>query len=89
MNEDPAMTATIPTERRELAGRTSDGITISLYWTKATNRVTIELVDVRRDERLEFDVPGAHALHAFQHPYAYVDAPAPDAGFASPTAVRP
>ena len=65
------MTATAFTERRELAHRTSDGIEITLFWSKATNRVTIAVLDSRSDEGLEFDVDGSAALDAFTHPYAY------------------
>lgn len=65
------MTATAFTERRELAHRTSDGIEVSLFWTKATNRVTIAVLDSRSDETLEFCVNGRDALDAFNHPYAY------------------
>ena len=65
------MTATAFTERRELAHRTSDGIEVTLFWSKATNRVTIAVLDSRSDEGLEFDVDGSAALDAFTHPYAY------------------
>ena len=65
------MTAATHTERRELAHRTSDGIDVTLFWTEATNRVTIVVVDSHIDESLEFDVNGRDALKAFRHPYAY------------------
>ena len=66
------MTATItPTERRELANRTSDGIEVTLFWTQATDRVTVVVWDSHIDETLEFDVAGCDALDAFNHPYAY------------------
>jgi hypothetical protein len=65
------MTATAFTERRELAHRTSDGIDVALFWSKATNRVTLAVVDSHTDERLEFEVDGTDALDAFHHPYAY------------------
>jgi hypothetical protein len=65
-----AMT-TFATQRRELAHRSTDGIEVSLFWTKLDNRVTIELVDTRIDERLEFEVAREKALDAFRHPYAY------------------
>ena len=64
------MTARNPNDRRELAHRANDGIEVSLYW-RPGNRVTVEIVDVRRDERLEFEVGRADALDAFYHPYAY------------------
>jgi hypothetical protein len=65
------MTATAFTERRELAHRTSDGIEITLSWSKPSNQVTISVVDTRSDEALEFEVDGSAALDAFNHPYAY------------------
>jgi hypothetical protein len=40
--------------------------------------VTIELVDNRIDERLEFEVAHDKALDAFRHPYAYAPAQALD-----------
>jgi hypothetical protein len=36
--------------------------------------VSIELVDSRLDERLEFEVARDKALDAFRHPYAYAPA---------------
>ena len=65
------MTATDFTERRELAHRTSDGIEVSLFWSRASNRVTLAVLDTRSDEALEFEVDGSDALDAFNHPYAY------------------
>lgn len=68
------MTATAFTERRELAHRSSDGIEVTLFWNKATNRITIAVLDSHFDESLEFDVDGSAALDAFTHPYAYAAA---------------
>ena len=65
------MTATAFNERRELAHRTSDGIEVSLFWSKPSNRVTIAVLDSHSDEALEFEVEGSAALDAFSHPYAY------------------
>ena len=65
------MTAIAFTERRELAHRTNDGIEVTLFWSKATSRVTIAVLDSHSDEGLEFDVDGGAALDAFNHPYAY------------------
>jgi hypothetical protein len=65
------MTATTLTNRRELAHRTSDGIEITLFWSKPSNQVTVAVLDTRSDEALEFDVDGSAALDAFNHPYAY------------------
>jgi hypothetical protein len=65
------MTATAFSERRELAHRTNDGIEVTLFWSKPSDRVTIAFVDTRSDEALEFEVDGSAALDAFNHPYAY------------------
>ena len=65
------MTTTEPTERRELAHRTSDGIDVTLLWSKASNRVTISVLHARSATALEFEVDGADALDAFNHPYAH------------------
>ena len=65
------MTATAFTERRELAHRSSDGIEVTLFWSKASNRVTISVFHARSATALEFEVDGADALDAFNHPYAY------------------
>ena len=58
-------------ERRELAHRSNDGIEVTLFWSKASNKVTIAVVDSHSDEALEFEVGASAALDAFNHPYAY------------------
>ena len=65
------MTTSATTGRRELAQRTSDGIEVTLLWTESTNVITIAVIDTRSAEELEFEVDGAFALDAFNHPYAY------------------
>ena len=59
------------TDRRELAHRTTDGIEVTLFWSKPSNRVAITVLDSHSDEALEFEVDGSAALDAFNHPYAY------------------
>jgi hypothetical protein len=68
------MTATTPTERRELAHRTSDGIEVTLSWSNPSKRVTIAVLESHSDDAFEFDVDGSAALDAFNHPYAYAAA---------------
>ena len=58
-------------DRRELAYRTNVGIEVTLFWTKSTNWITVEVLDWRSGERLEFDVDREVALDAFKHPYLY------------------
>jgi hypothetical protein len=68
------MTTTAFNQRRELAHRTSDGIEVTMFWSKPSDRVTIAVLDTRSDEALEFEVDGSAALDAFNHPYAYAPA---------------
>lgn len=65
------MARTESNERRELARRAVDGIDVRLFWSKPTNRLTIEAYDSRADEVLEFEVEPHAALEAFNHPYGY------------------
>jgi hypothetical protein len=67
----PGLRATALTERRELAHRSSDGIEVTLLWSKPSTRVTIALLDSHSAEALVFEVDGSAALDAFNHPYAY------------------
>jgi hypothetical protein len=67
----PEMATSAATERRELAHRTTNGIEVTLLWTKPTNTVAIAVVDTHCGEELEFEVAGRFALDAFNHPYAY------------------
>jgi hypothetical protein len=64
------MTTTI-TRRTELAHRASGGIDVYLFWNEPTSRVTVGVLDARRDDNFEFEMDGRHALDAFNHPYAY------------------
>ena len=80
---------TTTTEHRiELAYRSSDGIAVSLFWSRLTDTVTIELIDDRLDERLEFAVARHNALDAFRHPYAYAPQAAPIGAIATREAVQ-
>ena len=82
------MTATAFTERRELAHRTSDGIEVTLFWSKPSDQITIAVVDTRSDDALEFEVAAGDALDAFNHPYAYAAALQADGRTASPQAAH-
>ena len=55
----------------ELALRENDGLAVSLLWSRASGRVKVAVVDSHLDELFEFHVPGADALAAFHHPFAY------------------
>ena len=65
------MTKSAATERRELAHRTTNGIDVTLLWTRSTNTVAVAVIDTHSGEELEFEVDGRFALDTFNHPYAH------------------
>ena len=60
---------------RELASRESDGLEVSLFWSKTADRVKVTVADSRLQQEFDLDVAGADALAAFHHPFAYATAP--------------
>jgi hypothetical protein len=66
------MFTTQNTAIRELDHRTNDGIDVRLLWNSRTNHVFLAVEDRRSGESFELIVPGADALDAFHHPYAYL-----------------
>lgn len=65
------MGSTAQTNRRELAHRASDGIEVTLFWSKPSTQVVIAVLDTRSGEIVEFETDGSDALDAFNHPYVY------------------
>jgi hypothetical protein len=63
------------TWRTELISRESNGITVALLWSRATNLVTLAVADAVSDDYFELvldeDEP---ALEAFNHPFAHAAA---------------
>jgi hypothetical protein len=55
----------------ELATRESDGLVVSLLWSKSANRLKVAVVDTRRGEQFELEAAGTEALAVFHHPFAY------------------
>ena len=58
---------------RELAVRHNDGIHIQLMWDPADDSVALHLDDAKLGIRLVVPVERRHALHAFEHPFAYAE----------------
>jgi hypothetical protein len=55
-----------------LAKRKNAGIQVTLLWAQDTNAVAVLVRDDNTDDQFELSVePGANALDAFEHPYAY------------------
>ena len=61
--------------RRELSRRTSAGLEVVLYWSDRPSAVTLSDTDAGTGEIFEIEVPGADALDAFHHPFAYLNGP--------------
>jgi hypothetical protein len=61
----------VVTKLRELASREGDGISVTLLWDPAEDRVLLDVCDARADESFVRDVEAADALDAFYHPFAY------------------
>jgi hypothetical protein len=59
----------------ELMSRESNGITVRLLWSRATNLVTVAVADAANDEYFEL-VLNDHepALEVFNHPFAHAAA---------------
>ena len=55
----------------QLAYRSGDGIEVSLLWSRPTDTLTVQVVDSRTGELLEFSPPRDKGLDAFYHPFAY------------------
>ena len=56
----------------ELAHRVNDGISVTMAWDSATDRVTVSVADSKTDDAFDVVVaPGERALDVFHHPYAY------------------
>jgi hypothetical protein len=55
-----------------LAQRSNAGVEVTLLWAKGTNAVAVLVSDEGNDDQFELSVePGANALDAYEHPYAY------------------
>jgi hypothetical protein len=55
----------------ELDTRTSNGITVTLFWSRATGSVSLVVVDNAAGESFDLEIDPADARDAFHHPYAY------------------
>jgi hypothetical protein len=67
--------ATDDISRTELASRQSNGITVRMLWSRATNLVTIAVDDAPNDDYFELILTGDdQALDVFHHPFAHAAA---------------
>jgi hypothetical protein len=67
--------ATDHISRTELASRETNGITVRLLWSRATNLVTVAVDDAANDDYFELVLDGGErALDVFHHPFAHAAA---------------
>jgi len=59
---------------KELDYRESDGIEVSLLWSRIDNSLTVRVVDRKTDEKFRLAVQAHDAMDVFRHPFAYARA---------------
>jgi hypothetical protein len=57
---------------RELAVRVVDDLRVVMSWRPSRDDVVVSVDDERTGERFLVEVAGERAMHAFNHPFAYV-----------------
>jgi hypothetical protein len=55
----------------ELDYRECNGVTISLQWSRRSNRLSVVVEDSQRAESFTIPARPDNALEVFHHPYAY------------------
>jgi hypothetical protein len=55
----------------ELDHRTAGSIDVTLFWSRRTNGLSVQVIDWAEDEDFTIEVDPASALQAFRHPFAY------------------
>lgn len=61
--------------RTELASRESNGVTVTMFWSRPTNLVTVAVADAATGDYFELVLDeDERALDVFHHPYAHAAA---------------
>ncbi len=55
----------------ELAHRTSNGLDITLLWSRRSGRLMIAVSDIVTGDSFSLDAPRDRALDVYNHPFAY------------------
>jgi len=55
----------------ELDYRESDGIKVSLLWSRADNSLSVLVFDTKTEDRFRLAVRADEAMEVFRHPFAY------------------
>ena len=65
-------------QRIDLAHRKGDGIDVTLWWTRETGSVSVEVLHFASGSAFELKVAPDRALEAFYHPFAYAARRSPE-----------
>jgi len=66
---------TLESWRTELAVRENNGVSVALFWSRATNVLTVVVADVKTGDNFELVLgEGDRPLDVFYHPFAYARA---------------
>ena len=65
-------------QRIDLAHRQSDGIDVTLWWSREDGTVTVEVLHFETEAAFELKVEPDRALEAFYHPFAYAARRSPE-----------
>ncbi len=65
-------------QRIELAHRRGDGIDVTLWWTRETGSISVEVLHFASGSVIELNVARDRALEAFYHPFAYAARRSPE-----------
>jgi len=55
----------------ELAHRKSNGLDVSLLWSRRTGRLVVAVSDERTEDAFTVEAPRDRALDVYNHPFAY------------------
>lgn len=65
-------------QRIDLAHRRGDGIDVTLWWSRRTGAVSVEVLHFASESAFELNVDPDRALDAFYHPFAYAARSSPE-----------
>jgi hypothetical protein len=69
---DESFAALCAVERKELAAREYDGVSVALYWTRGTDALAVTVADAATGDYFELVVAdNERPLDVYYHPFAY------------------
>ena len=67
-----------PDQKIDLAHRRADGIDVTLWWSRDTGEVSVEVLHFASALSFELNVEPDRALEVFYHPFAYAARRSPE-----------